>query len=288
MLLPTAALVAACALWGSTFVVVKQAVEQIPPVQFLAIRFAIGTGVLALLWRPRVRGSVRPGALAGLALGAGYIFQTVGLQHTTATNAALVTGLFVVFTPALAALFLRRPPTAPALVGVALATTGLVLLSLQTAPGLPAFRRGDAIVLGCAVMFALHVVALGRFAPGADVRALTVVQLAVCTVLFVVLLPTARVEGVSGGQIWFALLLTGLGATAFAFAAQTWAQSRISPTRTAVILTMEPVFAALFGFAVLGDRLTARGWIGAAFILAGMVAAELRVSASPGAGTRPP
>jgi drug/metabolite transporter (DMT)-like permease len=270
------ALVAVTAVWGSTFVLVRDAVAQVPPFAFIAYRFLAAAALLAAI-RPRLAaGAGRPltaaGVLAGLALFAGYGFQTVGLQYTTASNAGFITGLAVVLTPLLAALLLRQPPGRWPVAGALLAATGLALLSLQQLE----VRRGDALVLGCAVAFAAHILLLGRFAPRFPSYPLAVVQLGTAGLLA---LGWAGVAGdlvVPGSaEVWVALAITAVAASAGAFLVQTRAQQEVSPTRTAVILTMEPVFAGLFGFLLAGERLSGRGWVGAGLILAGMLVAEL-------------
>jgi drug/metabolite transporter (DMT)-like permease len=276
-----ASLVGVTAIWGLTFPVVKDAIEEIPPYEFLAIRFVIAALALALLF-PRSVGRLRgralvAGAAAGAALGAGYALQTIGLTFTSATRAGFITGLFVVFTPALAALMLRRRPTARALGGVLLATAGLVLLVSRRLE--VSFNSGDALVLGCAVAFALHVVLLGRFAPRHDIRDLTLIQMATCAAAFALISPlTEDLVVPRSGEVVFALVLTGLGASALAFTVQTWAQTHLSPTATAVTLTMEPVFAGIAGFLLLGERLTLLGWGGAALILAAMLLADVETA----------
>ncbi len=279
-LFATAGLVVGAAIWGSTFVLVKDAVEAVPPFQFLAMRFAIATLALAAVWRDSVTAPapqrLRAAVIVGALLAGAYTFQTWGLVFTGATNAGFITGLYVVFTPILAAAILRRSPAPSALVGVALATAGLVLLSLRLVGGRPAFTTGDLLVLVCAVAFAAHIVALGRYAPGGDTRRLAIDQLAVATLVFAALTPTGGIETTIPTGVWVALAVTALGATAYGFAIQTWAQAHLSPTRTAVILALEPAFAALFGYWWLAERLSVRGWVGAGLILAGMLAAEIR------------
>jgi drug/metabolite transporter (DMT)-like permease len=270
------ALVGVTAVWGATFVMVRDAVATIPPFTFIAYRFLAAAALLAAL-RPRTLTRPQPGVataglVAGLALFAGYGFQTVGLQYTTASNAGFITGLAVVLTPLIAAAVLReRPGLGPAL-GAALAFTGLALLSLQRLE----VRRGDVLVLGCAVAFAAHILLLGRFAPRYSSYQLAVAQLGTVGVLA---LGWAAVTGElvapAGAQVWLALAVTAVLASAAGFLVQTRAQREVSTTKTAVILTMEPVFAGLFGFLLAGERLEARGWAGACCILAGMLVAEL-------------
>ncbi len=278
------ALIGVTAVWGATFVAVRDAVATIPPFTFVAYRFLAAAALLAGA-RPRAlagrpRGLVAAGVVTGIALFAGYGFQTTGLQYTTASNAGFITGLSVVLTPLLAAVALReRPGLGPGL-GAALAFLGLALLSLQRLE----VRRGDALVLGCAVAFAAHIVLLGRFAPRYSSYQLAVVQLATVGVLSLVWAGvTGGLAVPAGAQVWLALAVTAVLASAAGFLVQTRAQREVSPTKTAVILTMEPVFAGVFGFLLAGERLSARGWAGACCILAGMLVAELgRPPTAPG------
>ena len=268
-----------------TFPLVKQAVERVPPYAFNGVRFLLAAAVLGAVSVPSLRrlsrSGWRHGAILGVALFAGYAFQTVGLQYTRASNAGFVTGMFVVFTPLLSALLLRRAPEAAAVVGVVLAAVGLGLLSLG-----PSFvpRAGDVIILGCAVAFAAHIVGLGAWSSRHDAVGLTVVQLLVAGLLHSICalaLEVGRAPASWDGSVIVALLVTAVLASAAAFWIQTAAQRVIPPTRTAVILTMEPVFAGIFGFLLLDERLTARGWLGCALILGGMLVAELRAGAPP-------
>lgn len=269
-------LIAVTAVWGATFTVVQDAVERVPPFLYLALRFAVAAAALGAFgaFRGLRRDEARAGVLIGLALFGGYAFQTVGLQYTTPSNAGFITGLFVVFTPLLASLVLRTPPVRATMLAVVLATAGLVLLAMPEG-----FRlgRGDGLVLLCAVSFAAHIVLLGRLAPGASALRLAGVQVATATVLCVAWSGLAEHRAPPGGDVtvWFAVGLTGLLATAAAFLVQTRAQQIIPPTRTAVILTAEPVFAGVFGYVLAGDRLGARGYAGAVLIVAGILAAEL-------------
>jgi drug/metabolite transporter (DMT)-like permease len=283
------AMVAVTAVWGSTFVLVRDAVALIPPFAFIAYRFLAASLLLAAT-RPRRtaggpgEGQWRPlaaGAAIGLALFAGYGFQTVGLQYTTASNAGFITGLSVVLTPLLGAVLLRQSPGRWPLTGAILAAVGLAFLSLQTLE----VRRGDALVLGCAVAFAAHILLLGRYAPHLDTYRLAVVQLGTAGLLALVWAALAGdLVAPASAEVWVALAITSVVASAGAFLIQTRAQRELSPTRTAVIITMEPVFAGLFGFLVAGERLSGRGWLGAGLILAGMLIAELggREPAAPG------
>lgn len=284
------AMVAVTAVWGSTFVLVRDAVAQIPPFTFIAYRFLAAALLLAAV-RPRRTvggqgdggrwGPLAAGAAIGLALFAGYGFQTVGLQYTTASNAGFITGLSVVLTPLLGAVVLGQSPGRWPVTGACLAAVGLGFLSLQTLE----VRQGDALVLGCAVAFAAHILLLGRYAPRLDTYRLAVVQLGTAGLLALVWAAAAGdLAAPASAEVWVALAITSVVASAGAFLIQTRAQRELSPTRTAVIITMEPVFAGLFGFLVAGERLSGRGWLGAGLILAGMLIAELggREPAAPG------
>jgi drug/metabolite transporter (DMT)-like permease len=264
-------LLAVTAVWGVTFVQVKDAVAIYPLFAFLAVRFAIAGVTLAPAAVGRLRGSVRAGTVLGLLLAAGYALQTAGLQRTTVSATGFVTGLYVVLTPVLA-LVLFRVRTGPAVwAGVALATAGLALLSGVQA-GSP---TGDLLVLAGAAAFALQIVLMERWAPRHDVVGLTQVEmLAACGAFLVVALALRDLPLPRGWTVWGALLVTGIFASALAFLVQTWAQRRTSATRVAVVFAMEPVFAGLFGYLLAGDRLGWLGWAGCAVILCGITVAE--------------
>ena len=272
---PTLALVAVTAVWGSTFVVVKDAVERMPVTDFLSWRFALAA-VAMLLLRPRTVAALGPagrraGLLLGLALGAGYLLQTLGLQTTSAAVSGFITGMFVVLTPLGAAVLLRQPPPPVAWAAVGLATAGLALLSLRGW----AVGGGELLTLGCAAAFALHIVGLGRWAATYDAFGLAVVQLiAVAALCALVAVPGGLAMPPDAG-VWGALLLTALAATALAFVVQTWAQAHLPPTRAAVVMTMEPVFGGLFAVGLAGERLGLRTLAGAVLVLAAMVLTEV-------------
>jgi drug/metabolite transporter (DMT)-like permease len=278
---PGLALLTVAAIWGTTFPVVKDALDDIPTFEFLAVRFTIATLVLTAIFprsaRTALRTGWRAGLLAGLFLAFGHAFQTVGLERTLSTNAGFITGLYVVFTPLLAAIALRRVPHAAAVVGVVLTTAGLALMSLQLVDGRPSFNSGDLLVLVCAVMYAGQIVTLARYASEFDPIALAIQQLGVTAVFFLVTMPIeGGLRAPSGSDVWTAILATALGSSVYGISIQTWAQRRISPTRAAVIFSMEAPFAALAAFFLADERLVSRAWFGAALILAGMLIVELR------------
>jgi drug/metabolite transporter (DMT)-like permease len=218
----------------------------------------------------------------GAFLAAGYIFQTFGLQRTTASNAGFITGMFVVLVPVLQGLVWRVWPDARAVVGAGAAAVGLFLLSGGASE---VHVVGDVLVFFCALSFSAHILATSRHARHHDAGVLTVLQLGVVAGLCAVLAVGGAAVGVplslaalAEPEVLLALAVTALLASAAAFYIQTFAQRYASPTRTAIILTMEPVFAGLFGYALAGERLTLAGWAGAAAILSGMLLSELRVS----------
>ena len=279
-LVPGFALLTAAAIWGFTFPLVKDALDDIPTFEFLAIRFTIATIVLAAMFPRSVRTAMktgwRAGLLAGMLLALGHAFQTLGLERTLSTNAGFITGLYVVFTPLIAAVTLRRLPHTAAVIGVVLTTAGLALMSLTFTDGVPSFNSGDLLVLVCAVLYAGQIVTLARYASEFDPIALTLQQLGVTAVFFILTAPFEQLRAPTGSDVWIALLATALGSSVYGIAVQTWAQRRISPTRAAVIFSMEAPFAALAAFLLADERLVSRAWIGAALILAGMLIVELR------------
>jgi len=279
------AVVAAAFVFGSTFVIVQDAVEDLTPAAFLAFRFAVAAVVLVpLVSRDRPPPNPEPGAgglpvagvLSGAVLAAGYLFQTAGLQFTTATNSAFITGLLVAFTPLLAAVFLHRPVTPTTLAGVVIAIGGLVALT----GGLDSLGRGDVLTIGCAVAFAGHVIVLDVFSPRFGLLAYTAVQMAVVAVLCGLLVPFTGVGTFSVPAV-SAVVFTGVVASAAAFWLQAYGQRYVGPSRTALLLLLEPVFAGLLGY-VVGERLGVGGVIGALLILAGTGVAEIGAMRSSG------
>jgi drug/metabolite transporter (DMT)-like permease len=265
-----ALLLCVTAIWGWTFVVVKDAIAEYPVLPFLAIRFLIAAAVMALLTRRLPsRRALAVGVLIGLPLAGGYLLQTLGLRYTSPGHAGLITGLFFVFTPLLDRLFgvALRPRT---VVAVVVALLGTVLLSCGAAANIGV---GDALVAGCAVFFALQIVLLSHRPSGLSAAELTLVQLATCALLF-------SVGGGSqarppGPGVWAALLITGVFASALAFLIQTWVQSHLSASRTALVLASEPAWALFFSVLLTGQRLGPIEAAGAALLVAAIVGHEL-------------
>lgn len=271
------ALLSVTAVWGLTFVMVQDAVARTPVLSFLAERFLLAALVAALVARRQLaslgRAGWRAGAWMGAFLTAGYVLQTYGLTRTTAAHSGFITGLFVVFTPLLAAVALRRRPSGLTAACVAVSLAGLALLAGVGGHLHPA---GDGLTVGCALAFAAHILVTDRAARGHGAGALLVVQLAVCGVACTV---AAGVQGQlrapSGASVWTALLVTALFASSLAFFVQTAAQRHVPPERTALIMAAEPAFAGLFAYLLKGERLSAAGWTGAALILVAILLVEL-------------
>lgn len=273
-----AALIAIALVWGTTFVLVKQALDDVSTLLFLTLRFSMATGALALLFSRRMRmdlPSIRGGLLAGVFLFAGYVLQTFGLKYTTAAKAGFITGLYIPLVPLIGAVVYKRFPQTAECIGVICAFAGMALMTVQR--NILAIGLGDLLVIGCAVAYAFHIVILGHFAKGANIPVLTVVQIATAAMLAAGTFWWAEPVRIRWSPaVWLALGITSLLATAMAFALQTWAQQYSSPARTALIFSLEPVFALITSFILLGERLTGRGMAGAGLILAGILMAELK------------
>ena len=272
---PTLALLGVTAIWGSTFVVVKDAIAQMPVTDFLTWRFALAALAMLVL-RPRSVAALgaqgrRVGVLLGLALGTGYLLQTLGLQHTSAAVSAFITGMFVVLTPLCGAVLLRQAPGAQTWGAVVVATVGLALVSLN---GL-SVGSGELLTLGCAVAFALHIVGLGRWSASHDAFGLAVVQLLTTALLCGLFAAPGGLALPPSPSVWGALALTALAATALAFVVQTWAQAHLAPTRAAIVMTMEPVFGGLFAVLLAGEVLHLRVLLGAVLVLGAMIVTEV-------------
>jgi drug/metabolite transporter (DMT)-like permease len=275
------ALVAVTAIWGYTFVPVQEAVAVYPLFAFLGVRFAISTAVLAPFALGSLRALPRAGWVAGLGAGvilaAAYGLQTAGLELTTVTSTGFITGLYVVFTPLLALAAFRTPVPAAVWVGVVLSLAGLLLLS--GAPG--GSWAGNLLVLGNAVAQSLQIVAMERFAPRYDARALTFLQMSVAFAGFtVVAMAAGQVEAPPDAETWYALIVTGVFAGALGYLVATWVQSRTTAARAALVFTLEAPFAALFGVLLLSEKLGWAGWTGCAVMLAGILLAEPAAAAA--------
>lgn len=271
-------------IWGSTFVVVKDALAGASPLVFLTLRFSLATAVLLFVLRRgstlRQPGLARGGLVIGAFLAIGYALQTVGLQYTTPTKSAFITGLSVALVPLLLGILFARRLRLWTTIGVMVAVAGLYFLTIS--PGRFAINRGDLLTIFGAVAFAGHIIAVGHFAPRFSYAALGISQIGAALVLTVIALPVAhwtRLEAavlVWSGRLALAVMITGVLATALAFSAQAWAQRYTSPTHTALLFSLEPVFAALTSYFAHGEQLTGRSLWGATLILAGILVVEFK------------
>jgi drug/metabolite transporter (DMT)-like permease len=272
------ALLVVTLIWGVSFTVIKDALAGIGPYYFVGLRFQAAFIFLALIFGKRFRAADLKTLLAGLYIGVflfgGYAFQTVGLKYTSASKAGFITGMSVVLVPLLYAALTRRLPGSIPIVGVTSAAFGLAMLSLGNNLNID---YGDGLVFLCAVSYALHIILVGHYAPKHDPVILTIIQLGVVAAAsfgcaaFLEVMPASF-----SGEVWVALLITALPATAFAFLIQNSVQRFTSPTHTAIIFTMEPVFAAACAWGLGGELITLRQWGGSLLILAGMLVSELK------------
>ena len=258
------------AIWGSAFLSMKGTLERLDVNSFLAWRFTIATLFLILI-RPSVLKKIdlpflKKGAILGAFLSSGYIFQSFGLTLTTVSNTGFITGLYVVLTPVVAAVILRKNITLVEWFAVLVATVGLALLSFNGFK----FGIGEFLVLVSALLFAFHIVGLGEWSKGLDTYALTVLQLGTCALVTFIASLKSGFSAPPDSGVWWSIIYTALFATALAFIVQTWAQSFIAPSSVAVILAMEVVFAAGFGIWLLDEPVTLRIALGGILVIASM------------------
>jgi drug/metabolite transporter (DMT)-like permease len=272
-LIYTLLLVAVTAVWGWTFVVVQDAITVYGVIPFLAVRFALAGAALAPIYAVKLTlRSLIVGGGIGVVLATAYFFQTTGLLYTTPTNSGLITGLFVVFAPIADRLLFGASVSRQVVLAVTLSLLGMVLLA---GGGPEGANWGDLLTLLCAAALGLHIALLSRYAASYDAGALTLAQILSIALLFVIVWPFFDPVSLPTPEVWVALLITGLLASAGAFLVQTTVQQHIPAARTAIILTMEPVFAALFGYWLAGDRLVAVQILGALMILSALVIGEV-------------
>lgn len=262
--------------WGATFIIVKTAVQDLPPFPFLAVRFALAfITLLPFLWTQRQHinlTAIGKGMLIGIFLFLGYVSQTIGLQYTSASNAGFITGLNVVIVPMFVAYYQRKFPPKTIVIGALSACLGVGLLSIGDNFSI---NSGDPIVLICAFCFAAHIFFVGRFAPEVNATVLTSFQILTVSILSGVgtaLLPQPPM--MFTGYVWFGLILTALVCTSLAFFLQSKMQQFTSASHTAIIFAAEPVFSAVFAYLLAGEILSPRGYIGAGCVLAGILIAE--------------
>ena len=264
------ALLLVSATWGATFVLMKTAIEREDVNSFLFTRFALAVIAMIIL-RPQVvkrfsKDLLFKGFLAGCFLGSGYILQTLGLARTSAAVTGFVTGLYVVATPLIAAILLHEKITKKIWICVLVATGGLALLSFHGW----SVGSGELLVLGSAIAFAAHIIALGQWSSGRDPYALTIIQLATCAILSGLASLIKGYHPPPDGGVWGVVIFTAIFATAIAFIVQTWSQAHLPATKVAVILTMEVVFAALFAIVFGGEILTFQIALGGTLVVTAM------------------
>jgi drug/metabolite transporter (DMT)-like permease len=270
------ALIFITVIWGWSFIIVKQAVARMPVTDFLALRFTIAA-IVMLIIRPRSLGSVKTpelkyGIVLGIFLGLSYITQTFALLYATATVVGFITGLSIVLTPFFAWLWIKQKITGNVWLAVLLSVIGLALITLNGF----GIGAGELLTILCALTLALHIVGLGKWSPGKNPYSLTIVQMfTMAAILLVFALPGGIVIP-TDPYIWFVIIITAVFATSLAFFVQTWAQSIITPTHAAVILTLEPLFAGVFGVLLGNEPMTWRIILGALFMLTAMYIVQLK------------
>lgn len=283
-------MLAACAVgWGATFVVVKGALADSSVFVFLALRFVLATVVLATMqgaeWRKIDARGLRAGVLLGSLMFAGFAFQTAGLKLTTPSKSAFITGILVVLVPLFLAVFGRQIISRWIWAGVAAAVAGLYLLTVP-ATGFSDLNLGDILTLGCAALYATHIITISHYAPRYSSSLLVFLQVAATGALSVAAVPLWAAAGWEAPRVvWTAGLIgavlgTAIVATVGTLLGQVWAQKYAPPSHVALLLTLEPVSAAVISYVIEGERLGGRALAGAALILAGILLAELKGGAA--------
>jgi drug/metabolite transporter (DMT)-like permease len=265
-------------IWGSTFIIVKQSVENIPVFSFLFMRFALAGMLLILINAPKLKaidkGVLADGVMLGMALFLAYAFQTFALTATSASITAFITGLFVIFVPVLSSVFLRKLPRQEAMIGVAFATIGLAFITLQ---GKFLVSFGEFLALVCAFFIAIHIILTDKLSRRNDFGLLTLVQVnmvALFSLIFSSFLDLRVIPIQFNNQLIFSLIINSVFATFVAFIVQTSMQKYTTPTKAAIIFIMEPVSSAFFSYWIGGELLTAKQYVGTSFILFAMVFTE--------------
>lgn len=267
-------------IWGTTFAIMKDVISIVTPFYFLTLRFSTAVLVLILIFHRRLRNldleTIKLGSFVGVFLFGGFAFQVVGLNYTTASRAGFLTGLSVVIVPMLSAVILKKVPSILTIIGVALTTVGLGLLSFN---GEFIFNFGDFLVFLCAVSLAIYILLVGKYVQQKDSILLAIVQITTVAFLsgFASLLE-GSFKVVFQPELWGAVIYMALFATAFALVVENKAQEFTTPTRTAIIFSMEPVFAAVFAYFYLGEVISMSGYWGGVLIVVGMIISELKLS----------
>ncbi len=266
--------------WGGTFVLVKSALADVSPVLFIGLRFTAATIALGVLYvlnpsETGRRGGWAGGVVTGALLYLGYLLQTLGLRLTTPAKSGFITGLYIVLVPLAASIVYRKAPQLSEVLGVATATAGLCLMTL-TGRTLE-IGPGDLLTVGCAVFFTFHIMVLGYYSRRMAFGWLTLLQIGTCAAIALVSFWWVETPVLHWNRrVFIAIAVTSLLATALAFTVQTWAQRYTTPTRTALIFALEPVFAWATSFVLTNEVLSRRAAMGALLILAGILLVELK------------
>jgi drug/metabolite transporter (DMT)-like permease len=266
-------------IWGATFLVTKLTLRLVGPFTYLSLCYLVATVTLVLIFHKRLRRITRAELLCGLLVGvvlfAGYAFQTVGMQWTSVSKTGFITGLYVPLVPLFSLLFLRQRIAITAWLGALLSLAGLFLLSINKQLTL-SIGLGEWLLLVCAFAFAIQIVLISKFAPQMDVINLAIIQLALTTILSFIAVPLSH-EPLAAPPLlaWVPICLLGMLDMAFTLVCMNWVQQYISGTRAALIYSLEPLWAALFGVLLAGDVLSLIAWIGCGCIFAGMVVGRL-------------
>jgi drug/metabolite transporter (DMT)-like permease len=266
-------------IWGSTFAIIKGVLDQIPPFTFLAYRFLLAAFVLYLIFWKRIKENIdkttlKKGSLIGIFLFMGYAFQTVGLKYTTATKAGFITGLSVVLVPIISHFFIKEKVNRNSVIGVVLAFIGLWFLNYNSSFS---FNLGDFLVLLCAVSFAMHIISVGLFSKKLDYVLLAITQITVVFVLCLLMALIFEKPAIHlsySSNIWWSIVITGIFATALALYMQNKFQRHSTATKTAIIFSGEPIFAAVFAYFLLGEKVGLIAWAGGLLIIFGMIVSQ--------------
>jgi drug/metabolite transporter (DMT)-like permease len=265
-------------IWGSTFALIKGVIDSIPPYIFLTYRFLLAALILVLIFWKKIKKInimiLKKGSLIGIFLFLGYAFQTVGLKHTTATKAGFITGLSVVLVPIISHFFIKEKINRNSVIGVILAFSGLWFLNYSSNFS---FNLGDFLVLVCAFSFAMHIISVGLFSKKLDYVLLAITQITVVFVLSLLMALIYEIPAIHlsySADIWWSIVITGIFATALAFYMQNKFQRYSTATKTAIIFSGEPIFAAMFAYLLLGEKVGLIAWAGGLLIIFGMIVSQ--------------
>ncbi len=265
-------------IWGSTFALIKGVIDTIPPYTYLTYRFLLAALILVVIFWKRLKKLnimiLKKGSLIGIFLFLGYTLQTVGIKYTTATKAGFITGFSVVLVPIISFLLLKEKVSRGSVIGVVLATLGLWFLNYNSSFS---FNLGDFLVLLCAFSFAMHIISVGLFSKKLDYVLLAITQITVVFVLsllMALIFERPAIHLSYSSVIWWSIVITGVFATALAFYMQNRFQRHSTATKTAIIFSGEPLFAAIFAYILIGEKVSLIAWVGGLLIIFGMIISQ--------------